>query len=262
MRARVMSGLLGIPVILGFSYMGGPGLQALVLVLLAVAALEAGHLMSRLGYVKWRLPLIVGTLIAFAGGLGPEPGGAVLAIFFLMVLLGLFLSRAGPDSALISGMAAAFFLSVYLGFTFGFWLRLRDLPGGFTLVLVALGITWINDTAAFFTGINVGRMRLCPGISPAKTVEGALGGLLAAGLAMFLASGLLEMAPGAAVALGIAAALAAQAGDLFVSAIKRAARVKDAGGIIPGHGGIMDRFDSLSFVLPLVFYAFSTGLVR
>ena len=149
----------------------------------------------------------------------------------------------------------------YIGFLLGHGLVMRDLSGdagdfGRSWLLFALLVVFACDTGAFAVGRLVGRHRMAPRLSPNKTWEGAAGGLAASvgaallvGLAFDLAVPLWQQA-----LIGAVASVAAQVGDLFESALKRAANVKDSGSIMPGHGGILDRMDSILFALPAVFY--------
>lgn len=117
--------------------------------------------------------------------------------------------------------------------------------------LLALLITWMSDTAAYLVGRSVGRIKLIPRVSPNKTVEGAIGGLVAAGITGALCAFLfgIDLHPLTGFLLGIVLGAAGMIGDLSESMIKRRAGVKDSGDLIPGHGGILDRIDALVFVL-------------
>lgn len=155
---------------------------------------------------------------------------------------------------------------VYVGVAFSHLILLRfmgtsliaspigDLSQGCALLWVAFVGTWASDTFAFFTGSFCGRHKLCPEISPNKTIEGFAGGLagtvlVTMGLGRLFSFDLLGM-----LVLGILIALAATVGDLVESSIKRYTGIKDSGSLIPGHGGVLDRFDSIMFTVPLVYY--------
>ena len=132
-------------------------------------------------------------------------------------------------------------------------------PGG-VLLIFPLVLTWASDIGAYFVGRALGKRRLIPSVSPGKTVAGAVGGLACSMLASWLyaRSVLVPVAnlgftPWGAVGFGAVISIAAQIGDLFESLLKREGRVKDSSHIIPGHGGILDRFDSLIFVLPVAY---------
>lgn len=151
-------------------------------------------------------------------------------------------------------VAVAFFGLWYIGGGFFYLPELRSAGNGMGHLLVAVLTTWAVDVAAFFVGTILGRHKLAPTLSPGKTVEGALGGL-AAGLVVAAVGGhFFGMLPVASLGMGLAVGVAAQLGDLVESSLKRAAGAKDSGSFLPGHGGLLDRFDSLLFVLPVVYW--------
>lgn len=136
-----------------------------------------------------------------------------------------------------------------------FWLR--SLPHGERLVLLVLLSTWAADVGAFFTGITVGKTLLAPAISPKKTVEGFMGGVLLTVLVTVVMSRLLipdMLALWGALLLGLILGIIAPLGDLLESFIKRSLGAKDAAHLIPGHGGVLDRIDSLLFTAPVLYY--------
>ena len=136
---------------------------------------------------------------------------------------------------------------------------IRYLDGGVGLLFMALIGAYITDTGAYFTGMAIGRRKLIPSVSPNKTVEGAVGGVVATVIG-FVVYGVIMGAVGYSVnylwlvVLSVICAVVAQFGDLAASAMKRSFAVKDFGNLIPGHGGMVDRVDSLMFVAPVVYY--------
>nr|WP_092068257.1 phosphatidate cytidylyltransferase [Dendrosporobacter quercicolus]NSL47023.1 CDP-archaeol synthase [Dendrosporobacter quercicolus DSM 1736]SDL73022.1 phosphatidate cytidylyltransferase [Dendrosporobacter quercicolus] len=156
---------------------------------------------------------------------------------------------------------------VYIGLAFSHLILLRftdhiviassmlgSLSAGTVFIWIAFIGTWANDTVAFFVGSNLGKHKLCPAISPGKTIEGAVGGAAGGIIVIALLGILLKFSLLHSVMIGLLIGLAAPLGDLAESAIKRFAGVKDSGNILPGHGGILDRFDSIMFVVPVVYY--------
>ena len=135
--------------------------------------------------------------------------------------------------------------------------RIFQMEGGKFLVLLPLVAAWGSDTCALFTGMLFGKHKLAPFISPKKTIEGAIGGVLGSALLMLLTVFLLqkfaglELGYGVAVLLGTLGAAIGQLGDLSFSVIKRQTGIKDYGHIFPGHGGVLDRFDSVIVVAPV-----------
>jgi phosphatidate cytidylyltransferase len=134
-------------------------------------------------------------------------------------------------------------------------LRLRQLDDGLYWLMIALLCTWVCDTAAYAVGKLWGRHKFFPAVSPKKTWEGAVGGLIGGLLAAVgLGRWLVGLSVGWGLLLGLAIVGAATFGDLAESVIKRQVGVKDSGQLIPGHGGMLDRIDSLLFVVPVVYY--------
>ena len=150
----------------------------------------------------------------------------------------------------------ALFGVLYVGLPLSTVVSARSLPSGAFLVLFLAVVTWASDSAAYYAGTLWGKHPLMPSISPKKTYEGLLGGLMGAIAAAVLAQMWFasELSWTDAVVLGILLTLTGLVGDLFESAIKRRAGVKDSGGILPGHGGMLDRIDSLLFTAPTFYY--------
>ncbi len=248
LRTRVLTAAAALPVLLISLWLGPPYFTLLV----GLASL-AGHLeFYRLARLAGLSPLVwVGT----AGGLGvvgvvglgrPELGGPVLAAGTL--LAGAALVVRGKTRGALADWAATLGGSLYCGLIFSYYIPLRDLPRGLEWTLFTFGVTFGVDTAAFFVGRRWGRRPLAPAVSPAKTVEGFVGGLAAGPTVGVGLAALLGLpGPWPAAGLGFGLALAGQAGDLFESALKRSAGVKDSGRLFPGHGGLLDRVDSLAF---------------
>jgi len=185
-------------------------------------------------------------------------GGTLFAIFVAAIATAMFYEW----TRLVKGWGGGWYLS---GFFYALvpalallWVRERD-AHGLDLLLWVFIVTWSTDIAAYFAGRRFGRRKLAPAISPGKTVEGLIGGVVAASLlggAWTLANGL---GP-ALIALAPVLAIAAQAGDLFESSMKRRAGVKDSGAWLPGHGGVLDRLDGLVPVAVLTAAAQLMGL--
>jgi len=140
---------------------------------------------------------------------------------------------------------------IYVGGSLAAVALVRDFPPTGAWVLLAMALAWGSDTSAYFVGRKFGKTKLAPRISPKKTLEGAAGGLAASVVCAVVISFFLPaLGVVDAIALGVLAGAAGQAGDLWVSVLKRSSGVKDAGGILPGHGGILDRADALAFTAP------------
>lgn len=144
---------------------------------------------------------------------------------------------------------------IYPGIIFSTIVLTRDLDQGREWVLLTVLTTFTIDTGAYFTGSLLGRHKLWPAISPRKTWEGAVGGVCGGVLATGVLAPWMDLGlgVGAIVGLGVGLGVAAQAGDLLESWMKRTADIKDSSGLLPGHGGLLDRLDSIVFVAPVVF---------
>jgi len=165
------------------------------------------------------------------------------------------LSRSPLEQSLRDG-AMTLFGVLYLGLTLGTLAMTRLLPQGEWLIFFLLLVTWASDTGAYYVGTLYGRHRLAPTISPKKTVEGLVGGLIAAIIAGYIARWwfLPEMSGLDCLILATLLTIAGLWGDLAESAMKRTVGMKDSGGILPGHGGMLDRLDSLLFATPVFYY--------
>ena len=172
----------------------------------------------------------------------------------LVVLGGITLARwkTGPNALALA--SASVFPCFYLGLPIGAMIVIREVEGPAALFLLMLTVT-VSDTAQYYTGRAFGRRPLAPAISPKKTIEGAIGGFIAAPLFLgIVGAWWLPEAPVALrVVLGVAIAAVGIAGDLFESMLKRSAGVKDSSHLIPGHGGILDRLDALLFAAPVYY---------
>jgi phosphatidate cytidylyltransferase len=195
---------------------------------------------SLVGAAYWKgevaLPLVMGLTVVFA---------------LLWYLLGV--TRAAPTV----NLALSIFGVAYIGLLGSFAALMLTFPNGTGVLAGVVLVVAVNDAGALFAGRRFGRRPLAPDISPGKTVEGVVGGAVAGIAVAWLALGIIGLAPwdsGSAVALGLVVAVVAPLGDLCQSMIKRDLGLKDMGNVLPGHGGLLDRFDSLLFVLPAAYY--------
>ena len=251
LRHRILTAVWGIPLVLATAWVGGGVFLALLAVVQLLALAEGLRLARRWGLRPLPWLVLGGGLVLPLGLYYGQGYGAALTLGALLVAhlaacVWYYPDYRPPDAA------GGFFLSCYAALLFYLYL-LRSLPAGLNWVLLVLFSTWAADTAAYFTGRLVGRRPLVARLSPGKTVEGAVGGILTA-TAVATLVGYLVHSPHILAPVGLAVGLAAQLGDLVESAMKRHAGLKDSGGLLAGHGGILDRFDSLLFSAPLVYY--------
>ena len=268
MLVRIITGIVGIGLAAFVIQAGGTLFAVCGLVLALGAWFEYCSAFDKKGY---RPALLIGGLfvaaMCYAAYGGLDTGlltmlslGAVLVMFLLTVLL------HGSFSVPSAAVSAAGVL--YLGMSFAHLIGLRVMEHGMAPVETQLGVlepgcaliwtaligTWASDTFAYFAGSFLGRHKLCPSISPGKTVEGFVGGLIGttasvAGLGVLFGFDVQVMA-----VLGLCICIIATLGDLVESVMKRYTGIKDSGHIIPGHGGIWDRFDSVIYTVPFVYY--------
>jgi phosphatidate cytidylyltransferase len=180
-------------------------------------------------------------------------GALTLVVLFFGLL---FLLRFKDLSAVVQHLSLTLFGFLYLPLLLGHLALLRALPEGRQWVFLTLLIVMASDTAAYFIGVSFGRRKLYPAISPNKSIEGSLGGLAGSLGGAFLGRAWFFPAIGIqdCIFLGLGLGALAQLGDLFESMLKRSFQVKDSGNLIPGHGGILDRLDSLIFAFPAAYY--------
>ena len=208
------------------------------------------------------------TLLArFSTGAKQYLGAVAVAFFvFTLYLFAVAVFRAGAlRYGSLMGVVGG---TLYLTIAFSSMVLLRDLPNGVFLFLLPFIGSWVTDTFAYFTGRLIGRHKLAPVISPKKTVEGSIGGIVFA-VGAFAAYGAIVAARGvvpsypALLLCGLVVSVVSQIGDLALSAIKREYDIKDYGRIFPGHGGVLDRFDSVIATAPLIllFSLLESGLM-
>lgn len=246
---------------LGLLYVGRWPLLVLVAGMGLIGFVEYARIWSAKG-IKVSVPIGSAATVALILWAGLAPGetavlGAILAGAAALTLTHILLEyekRSIEDGLItLSGI-------VYVGFLLSHLLLLRGFGGGtgwdtgLRWVLLAFLCTWATDIFAYFVGVTVGKRRLAPKISPKKSVEGLVGGAAAAMIVGILWGPLAGIGPVAGGILGVLIAGVATLGDLAESALKRHAGVKDSGTLLPGHGGVLDRFDSSLFVLPFVYY--------
>ncbi|MGN0394867.1 MAG: phosphatidate cytidylyltransferase [Coprococcus sp.] len=182
-----------------------------------------------------------------------------IMVLYLLAVLAIYVLTypTYDDKKIMAAFMAFFYVSVMLSFVY----LIRDMEHGLVLVLLIFVSSWGNDTCAYLVGRAIGKHKMSPKLSPKKSVEGLIGGIIGSGI-LGVIFGILynnfvaemNMAPLIFAAIGAVAAIPAVIGDLAASAIKRNNDIKDYGKLIPGHGGILDRFDSIIFTAPIVYY--------
>lgn len=258
---RVFSAVLGIPFILISVWYGGVSLMLLTALIMLLGLSEMISLMLGLG-IKTK-PFLV-----FFGGvillLGAYINGVTYSINSLTILILIYFIFPLFYIEKISfiNVSVMFFSTLYVGMITYLYL-LRNVDGGLKWLILLLLCTWVNDTMAYLGGKKFGKVPLAPKVSPGKTREGAFFGVIGSVFVAFLLPLVYpSMTYLVVLPLGILIAVAGQFGDLVQSAIKREAGVKDTGNLIPGHGGILDRFDSMLFTAPTVYVYVCLFIIR
>jgi len=261
---RILATIVFVPCLIVITKRGDLPFVLLVDLIVLTGILEFYALLRQKGFKPSRR---VGALCALALTWYAFFRSGIYANFFLalalILLMAVELIRTSVEQAVMH-ISVTIFGVLYVGWLAGHLVLLRELPRlagldydlGADFVLLAVFLTWSADSGAYLIGRSFGRTPLFPRVSPNKSREGALGGLLFAMLAGWIARLTFApyLAPAMAIGLPIIATAAGMAGDLVESLLKRGTQVKDSGGFIPGHGGTLDRFDSLLFSVPLIYY--------
>ncbi len=251
---RVASTVVGLPIIVGLVVAGGGVYAATVALILLLATLE-----FEAPLLGWRHPLaLLAAALSAAMAAGAFVGRDWLLWFGTgLVLLPLvFVTLAGdPRTGLQHWLWSAGGV-LYVGWLGSHLVLLREAPDGRDWVLLALFTTFATDTASYFVGKATGRTPMAPTISPGKTMQGAIGGIVFGIAAALLLNYFLGLRKETALILPVAVLLplAAETGDLAESLLKRGMQIKDASALIPGHGGLMDRLDSVLFTGVVLYY--------
>jgi phosphatidate cytidylyltransferase len=254
LKARLLTGLVGVPLLIAIIGWGDPWLFHGFFLLITVGALREYFAMGFPGrphdqMIGIAFGIAVSSIVFF-----PQltPGDMVLAPL-LVLMLSIYLFLHGQIEERLARLAWTLLGSLYLGYLLPHWSSLFRLPHGRAWVFFVLVVIMAGDICAYFVGRRFGTKKLAPEISPGKTVEGAIGYVLGSvsagcltGISLAVGLSWLELA----MLSGLLSVLG-QVGDLFESWIKRAFAVKDSGRLLPGHGGLLDRLDSLIF--PAVF---------
>lgn len=258
MLTRIITALIGIPALLFVVISGGWILDCAIIVLSIIGIYEFCNALSKKHH-PMRLLSYIGVVLISTGALySTQPFDIFLALLVLSVLITVVITY--PKYTIIDASTTVFGV-LYLGFLFPFVALVRAFAMGEFFVWLIFISAWGTDTFAYFTGYFIGKNKLAPVLSPKKTIEGAVGGVIGAallGLVYTWAYGTYynsDIIPYVLVISLITAlgSVVAQFGDLSASTIKRLLEVKDFGYLLPGHGGVLDRFDSVLFTAPFIY---------
>lgn len=269
---RALVALVAIPVAVAVVYLGGWALALLLAALAVLASQEFFRLARERGVeALGGLGAVVAAFFVLVAGIAPDmgpesPGFAPLFVIAALITPTVAIWTRGVAGQPVLAVSITLTGAIYTGALLSFGLFLRHLPGvsgslhGAALALAPVVLTWASDTFAYFVGRQWGTRKLIPAVSPGKTVQGAVGAVLGTVAISIGYSFVLARFPSyqlslpAAIAFGLIISVAAQLGDLAESLFKRDAGVKDSGTLFPGHGGALDRLDSIFFTLPLAYF--------
>jgi phosphatidate cytidylyltransferase len=255
---RLLSGIVLLAIVISTGILGGPVFWALVTLISLLGIFEFHRMLglqkSALFHLNWILCLGLDALLFF----GKTELADLMPVVALLVLMGLYVVRYPKYE--VKEAFASYLGFVYVAVLLSFLYRIRLEENGMLLLwLVYIG-TWGSDTCAYCIGCLFGKHKAFPVLSPKKSVEGCIGGVVGTALIAGIYAVCLnhfvegaEVSVLAFVVIGILASVVSQIGDLAASALKRNYEIKDYGKLIPGHGGILDRFDSIMFTAPLVY---------
>jgi phosphatidate cytidylyltransferase len=266
LKQRIITAAVGVPLIIFAIWFGHPWFTVIIAAVALLGTLELYRLVGNsdkgcpLNYfgLAWALALVLSPHYKNAGMPSVSVLPLVITLPILISLIWLIWCSAREKA--FRNWAWTLAGVFYVGWMLSFWLNLRILESGRDWVYLALFTTFANDTGAFFIGRAWGKHKLSPTVSPGKTWEGAAGGLLSSIVVALVISRipfLFSSSPLESwqlIVLAFLVSIFAQLGDLVESVLKRNTGVKESGKLLPGHGGILDRFDSLIFVGPVVYY--------
>jgi phosphatidate cytidylyltransferase len=279
MLLRILTASVLIPAVVALVWFGPPFVLAAAAAVVAILALleffDIGQRQAAMGFKKWTTACAAGLFYAqYSTGLleSNNLGGGVVLIrnvagrlFSLEALLLLFvfgivcigLATQRSLQEVLSALAVSTGGILLVAFPLSYLVRLDELEGvGRQMVLFTLCLIWAGDTLAYFLGHALGRLPMAPRLSPKKTWEGALGNLFGSLLVAVVFARWIEQDVTKMMAIAALGNIAGQMGDLIESAFKRGASVKDSGSLLPGHGGVYDRIDSLILAAPVVWAAY------
>lgn len=258
MKQRVITAVIFGAVLISFTIWGGLPFIALTYVFATIALYE---LLKMRDLKLFSFPGVISLLVLWSF-LIPDQYQNIfeyinltkVEIALVAVLVFLTYTVATKNRFTFDDVAFSFMCTLYIGMGFYYFIETRE--NGLVFIFYAIFMIWTTDSGAYLIGRKLGRKKLWPEISPNKTVEGALGGTISAVVVSVIYALLTDMDVAVAWIAVVTILLSAfgQIGDLVESALKRHYNVKDSGNILPGHGGILDRFDSLLFVCPLIHF--------
>lgn len=261
LKTRVISAIIGLPLILSVLFFGGKLLILLFFLLSIIGLYEYFNAFKNIGFKLSTWVGYLGTIAYYCLIILNKNSVVSFSLILFIIIILLFFDTIKRNSTIIEA-ALTILGMVYIPCMFSNIIFLQNGINGKALVWLPFLTAWLSDTFAYFTGVTFGKNKLYPKISPNKTIEGSLGGIVGSTTSSLIA-GIIFNNLGFSMPIihygiiGVLSGVMGQIGDLFASSIKRFCKVKDYGNIIPGHGGILDRFDSILFTAPTVYFYFA-----
>ncbi len=258
LKQRVITGIALVILLLAVLALGTPFVELAVILLSAVAVTELFNAVNLADNKKLLFTAVLGAVALVVAQCFEKNYFNFVMYAYIVAIFVIYMSNM--ESIGFNDIAKTFFITMYVSFMFGHIILVRNMYNGHLLIWVVLIGAFITDTAALFGGKFFGKHKLCPRLSPKKTVEGSVSGIIGCIVATIIFCVICSFVfdeyvnYGYAVLISLGASVVSQLGDLSASCIKRQFGIKDYGKIMPGHGGVMDRFDSLFFVAPFVYY--------
>jgi phosphatidate cytidylyltransferase len=258
-KTRLLSGILLVIIALATIISGGDVLFATLLMISFIGMTEAYRVLQISGTLLGGVGYVAAAVYYLLLRMNRTDMVVMLAIAFLIVLMMVYVFTYPKYRS--EQVMLAFFGLFYVAFMLSYVYQIRMLPQGAFIVWLVFICSWGSDTCAYCVGMLIGKHKMAPKLSPKKSIEGAVGGVVGAALLGAAYAAIMNRTMAGADAgviqyalIGAVGALISMVGDLAASAIKRNHDIKDYGNLIPGHGGILDRFDSVIFTAPIIYY--------
>ncbi|MBF4499974.1 phosphatidate cytidylyltransferase [Savagea sp. SN6] len=264
MKQRIITAIIAFGIFIPFIFIGGLPLTLIIYAIASIGLFEMLRMrelsiFSIEGILSWIALALLLLPSQYVAQLEQWTTLSIVEMIFIIVFLLLIVTVISKNRITFDHVGFIILSFLYVGIGFHYFIETRTF--GVEYIFYALLIVWTTDSGAYFIGRKVGKRKLWPEISPNKTVEGFWGGVLSAVVMVLIYQQFFTIHPSFVTVLivTIVASMFGQLGDLVESALKRHYNVKDSGTLLPGHGGVMDRFDSLLFVLPLLHFLHLIG---
>ena len=273
MKIRVLSAAVAIVLLAAIVYMGSLAIGLAVFTLALVGIYEFYRALAKGGFKPvYTIGLFACLPLLYLAFISKLPGAAA-AVYagtalrevaigvFVVLLLSFCLLIFSNGKYTVADISVTLFGIAYVIFLFSFVTLTRNLDNGYLYIWLIFIGAWVTDTFAYFTGVTIGKTKILPKVSPKKSLEGSIGGVAGCMAAMLLFGLYFDNILGVPLyhfaILGGICGMVSQIGDWAASALKRAVNIKDYGNIMPGHGGVLDRLDSILFVAPVIYFYIS-----